>query len=301
MQVQASNPEKSKTSFITIILIILYVVSFIFYAYFLVSGSDFYLTAFQKQPHHTDYRNLRPAGNLGHAFGIIGSTMMILMLLYSVRKRTRRLQKLGYLSSWLRVHIYFGIIGPMLIILHSSFKVQGLIAVSFWSMIAVALSGLLGRYLYIQIPRTIVGNEIDFKELEQMNQNLAQEIFTKFQIEKAHLEYIEASLFPAVRENKGLIGALFSLIFSDITRPFRNRRLRKHLVKKLNLSTRVVSQMMITIRRKVMLQRKISMWNAIHQLFHYWHVIHKPFAIIMYIIMFVHVMVAVYVGYTWMF
>jgi hypothetical protein len=43
------------------------------------------------------------------------------------------------------------------------------------------------------------------------------------------------------------------------------------------------------------------MWNAIHQLFHYWHVIHKPFAIIMYIIMFVHILVAVYVGYTWIF
>jgi len=301
MQIQSPTPGKSNTSLITIILIILYVVSFIFLAYFLVSGSDFYLTSFQERPHHSDYRILRPAGIISHAFGVIGSAMMILMLFYSVRKRIRRLQNLGYLSSWLRVHIYFGIIGPLLIILHSSFKVQGLIAVSFWSMVAVALSGLLGRYLYLQIPRTIAGNEIDFKELEQMNQNLAQEITNKYQIETNQLESVEVSIFPRVRPEKGLIIALFSMIFNDTIRPFRIHRLRNHLKKKLNMSSHTVSQLLTTIKRKAMLQRRISMWNAIHQLFHYWHVIHKPFAIIMYIIMLVHIMVAVYVGYIWIF
>lgn len=297
---QESATKNNTALTINKILFLLYFISLSLFLYFLISGTEFYLTALRERPHHADYRILRPAGFNGHAYGIIGSAMMIFMLLYSIRKRTRRLQNFGNLSNWLKIHIYFGIMGPLFIILHSSFKVQGLIAVSFWSMIAVALSGILGRYLYIQIPRTIAGNEIDFKELEQMNQNLAQEIFTKFQIEKNHLEYMEASLFPR-RDNKGLIGALLSLIISDITRPLRIQRLRKHLAVKLNFTTHVISQMMTTIRRKAMLQRRISMWNAIHQLFHYWHVIHKPFAIIMYIIMLVHIMVAVYVGYSWIF
>jgi hypothetical protein len=269
--------------------------------YFLISGAEFYLTQFQERPHHPDYRILRPAGFQGHAFGIIGTLMMVFMLLYSIRKRVRRFQNLGNLSSWLKIHIYFGVMGPLFIVLHSSFKVHGLIAVSFWSMIAVALSGILGRYLYLQIPRTIAGKEIDFKELEVMNQNLAQEIFTKFQLETIHLEYIENSLFPGIKEKTGLISILFSLILSDISRPLRMRRLRRYLVKKLNLSSQALGQMMIAIQRKALLQRRISMWNAVHQLFHYWHVIHKPFAIIMYIIMLVHVMIAVYVGYIWIF
>lgn len=298
---KSSTTESRKTSLLDVILIILYLVSFSIYVYFLITGTDFYSTSLREQPHHPDYRSLRPAGMIGHAFGVIGSAMMIFMLLYSIRKRIRRLQNLGYLSSWLRVHIYFGIIGPLLIILHSSFKVQGLIAVSFWSMIAVALSGILGRYLYKQIPRTIAGQEIDFKELEQMNQNLAQEIYNKFRIEPKQLESIEASIFPPIRPEKGLIFAFLSMIFNDALKPIRSYRLRKHLIKKLNLSFQEVSQMLITIKRKAMLQRRISMWNAIHQLFHYWHVIHKPFAIIMYIIMLIHILVAVYVGYVWIF
>ena len=173
---------KNKSTVLSKIIVVLYAISLSLFLYFLISGTDFYLTQFQERPHHPDYRILRPAGFKGHAFGIIGTLMMIFMLLYSIRKRVRRIQNLGNRSNWLKIHIYFGIMGPLLIILHSSFKVQGLIAISFWSMIAVALSGLLGRYLYIQIPRTIAGKEIDFKELEEMNQNLAQEIFTKFQL-----------------------------------------------------------------------------------------------------------------------
>jgi len=293
--------SNSKTTFIHYALTFLYFISFLLIVYFLVIGADFYSTSLSDRPHHAAYRNLRPAGLTGHAFGVIGSAMMIFMLFYSIRKRVRILQKVGYLSSWLRVHIYFGVIGPMLIILHSSFKVQGLIAVSFWSMIAVALSGVLGRYLYKQIPRTIAGKEIDFNELDQMDQNLAQEIHSKFQIEIKQLESIEASIFPPIRPEKGLFVAFISMIYNDTLKPIRSYRLKKYLQKKLNLSSHAVNQMLVTVKRKAMLQRRISMWNATHQLFHYWHVFHKPFAIIMYIIMLVHIMVAVYVGYAWIF
>jgi hypothetical protein len=282
-------------------IIVLYVLSTIIFLYLSWYGKDFYLTPINIRPHNPEYRMLRPAGKFGHTVGMIGSVMMLLMLLYSVRKRTRLLRNIFPLSNWLQLHIYFGIFGPLLIILHSSFKVQGLIAVSFWSMIAVALSGVLGRYLYLQIPRTLAGSEIDFRELEQMNQNLSQEIQHKYQIEPNHLESIEVSVFPRVRPEKGLMVALFSMIYNDSIRPIRTHRLKKHLVKKLNLSSQAIAQMLGIIKRKAMLQRRISMWNAIHQLFHYWHVIHKPFAIIMYIIMFIHILIAVYVGYTWIF
>lgn len=290
-----------KTTPFRAFIIALYIVSAIIFLYLLWYSKGFYLTPINNRPHSPEYRVLRPAGKFGHTVGVIGSAMMLFMLLYSVRKRTRLFRNLFPLSNWLQLHIYLGVFGPLLIILHSSFKVQGLIAVSFWSMIAVALSGVLGRYLYLQIPRTLAGTEIDFNELEQMNKNMTQEIHQKYQIEPIHLESIETSIFPRVKPEKGLIIALFSMIYNDSIRPIRTHRLRKYLVKKLNISSHAVTQMLSTIKQKAMLQRRISMWNAIHQLFHYWHVIHKPFAIIMYIIMFVHILVAVYVGYTWIF
>ena len=87
--------------------------------------------------------------------------MMTVMHLYSVRKRLRPLRRLGRAaragststSCW-------GSSGPLFVVLHSSFKVGGLVAISFWSMVAVALSGVFGRYLYLKIPRTRAGEEL---------------------------------------------------------------------------------------------------------------------------------------------
>ena len=79
--------------------------------------------------------------------GIAGAGMMTLMLLYSLRKRVRWFHRLGSLSRWLDVHIFLGIVGPCLVVLHSAFKVGGLVALSFWSMVAVVVSrsGLIRR------------------------------------------------------------------------------------------------------------------------------------------------------------
>ncbi len=101
--------------------------------------------------------------------GVIGSAMMLVMLLYSARKRLDSWQKWGSIASWLDIHIFFGIFGPLFVILHSTFKVNGLVAISFYSMIAVALSGILGRYLYLQIPRNIRGHELSIQDLEAFN------------------------------------------------------------------------------------------------------------------------------------
>ncbi len=271
----------------------------IIYVYLLIFGSQYYLLKFNERPHYSDYRILRPAGEFGHAYGMIGSLMMIFMLLYSLRKRSRLLKNLGQLSHWLQVHIYFGIMGPLLIILHSSFKVQGLVAVSFWSMVAVVLSGILGRYIYIQIPKTISGREIDLDELKkiyrQINLNLQQRYF----LSDEQINTIENMTGEKKAPSGSPLKIFISILFSDITSPFRMIGQRKFLRREFHLGANAARQVIKIIRDKELLERRISFWNSIHQLFHYWHIFHKPFAIIMYIIMLIHILVAIYVGYTW--
>ena len=53
------------------------------------------------------------------------------------------------------------------------------------------------------------------------------------------------------------------------------------------------------VRQKAMLERRLVLWRRLQQLFHYWHVFHKPFAIVMYLFMIVHVAVALVTGYGW--
>ena len=91
---------------------------------------------------------------------------MFSTLPYAARKRWRPLARLGPTSKWLEVHIFFGIVGPVLVTLHTSFKFNGLVAVGYWLMMTVWASGFVGRYLYVRIPKSIRGVEMTRHEIE---------------------------------------------------------------------------------------------------------------------------------------
>ena len=296
-----SGQQAASKSGHKLFFIILYSVSFLVIAYLLVDGLSFYLTPYQQRPRHEDYRLLRPAGEFGHGVGIIGSAMMLFMLLYSLRKRTRAFGKWGNLRSWLDIHIYFGIIGPLLVILHTSFKVQGLIAVSFWSMIAVALSGVFGRYLYLQIPRDFSGEELDLAKLQGQINLLGGQLKDDLKLDEAIVARVEGDLTPKIKEGRGPVGSLVAIMAEDVARPLKIRRLRNRYASEFSLSPDLNRQLFDLARRRAVLNRKLALLDQVQQLFHYWHVFHKPFAIVMYIIMLIHIVVAIWLGYTWIF
>lgn len=300
MNVAVEAPTRTKDPF-KIFMRLLYAVSLAVYVYFLVDGVQFYEVPLQERPYHESYRELRPAGFRGQGFGILGSAMMLFMLLYSVRKRTRWLGNWGSLSRWLDVHIYFGIMGPLFVILHTSFKVSGLIAVSFWSMIAVATSGVLGRYLYLQIPRNQRGGELSLQEISEIDTHFNEELRDTLNLSSDQLKRLDELIRERVQQHKGFIRTSLSMILDDLFHFFRIRSLKKQFARELSLTEPYLYRAVQLAWRKIKLQRRMLLLNKIQQLFHYWHVFHKPFAIIMYLIMFVHVGIAVWLGYTWIF
>ena len=171
---------------------ILYFVSFAAIGWLLLQGASYYLTPLAERAHHYGYWDWKSGGRIGHRLGVVGAGMMVLMLGYSLRKRVRALRRLGPLSRWLDVHIFFGIVGPLLVVLHSAFKVQGLVALSFWSMIAVAASGVFGRYLYLQIPRTRAGEEMNLAALERVDSELTERLRRQFRLDDAAIGRLEA-------------------------------------------------------------------------------------------------------------
>ena len=173
-------------------LIALYLLSAAAVLAVLAAGADFYRTPLLERAHHDGYWQWKAGGSVGHTLGVVGSSMMVLMLLYSVRKRVGALRRLGPLGRWLDVHIFLGVFGPLLVVLHSSFKVQGLVALSFWSMVVVASSGVLGRYLYLQIPRTRAGEELALAELEAEDRELSGQLRTRFRLDEAQLAGLDA-------------------------------------------------------------------------------------------------------------
>jgi len=282
-----------------LLAIIFYFLALAFIGYFFINAFDYYTTPLAQRPFHDSYQNLKPGGFRSHGFGIIGALMLILLLGYSLRKRFRFMRKLGVLRRWLNVHIFFGIIGPLLIILHSTFKLNGLVSVSFWAMIGVALSGVIGRYLYTQIPRTISGNELTKEEARDQFEELSKRIQNQFGLHSGNGEKLPDVLseyFDA--DQKKSFGTYF---VSNFTRFFRLRKIKKKLVSEFSIPVSQTRPLIKLIKQQVIIERRLRFWNVIHDLFHYWHVIHKPFAVIMYIVMFVHIGIAVWLGYTWIF
>jgi len=280
-------------------MIALTAVSTLAVVWLLWRGREYYLTPLQERPEHPDYGNLRPAGFMGHGLGILGSAMMLLLLAYSLRKRWRPLRNAGPIRHWLSVHIYLGVFGPLLVVLHSSFKVGGLVALSFWSMVAVALSGVLGRYLYHQIPRNLQGEAQGLEALEQANAALGRELRSEFGFGEAAIEGLrELAAGPALSSG-GLLRAIAQSLWSDLTLRPRLRAWLRDGAGGRALPGGQRRRILKLARRKALAERRVLLLARIERIFHHWHVIHKPFAIIMVLIMIVHVGVALLFGYRW--
>lgn len=275
-------------------LAILYLVALGLILYFAATGASYYSTPLNERPRHEDYWNLKPGGKRGHAFGIAGSVLMVAMLLYSVRKRVPGMRRFGASRLWLRFHIFCGIVGPLLIILHTSFKVQGLVALSFWSMIVVAVSGFVGRYLYVQMPRKRSGDELSLSEVEDLNRGLSLRLSEEFHLsEGVQTELVKISTSDIGR-HRGLVRVFLGLPWEHFA---LRQRLRKFQLEVEGSSHELVQEMTGVIRQKATLERRIQLWSELHRLFYYWHVFHKPFAVIMYLFMIIHIVVAVATGY----
>lgn len=97
----------------------------------------------------------------GHGLGIFGFVLMLVTeTLYSLRKRMRTV-RFGRMSLWLQFHIFTGLVGPYMVLLHTSWKFNGLAGVTTLLTVIIVISGFVGRYIYTRIPRTADGNVIE--------------------------------------------------------------------------------------------------------------------------------------------
>jgi hypothetical protein len=265
-----------------------------------VFGAGYYFTPLEERPFHPQYELLKPTGLVGEGYGIIGSFMVITgVAIYSSRKRLRIFSGLGKAKHFLEFHIFLCLTGPILILFHTTFKFGGLVAVSFWSMLAVVLSGLVGRYLFVQIPRGIQGNELTMAELAADNEKLAVALRTQYGFDTGFIQRIDAIALPPEKSRRMKAGdVLRFFVVNDLTRRSKLRSLYGELQAK-RFPPAAIRKLRHIANKRVVLTRRIAFLEQFHRLFHYWHVIHLPFSIIMFVILLMHVGVAIAFGYRW--
>jgi len=262
------------------VMVLILVLSTVYLVY---RGFSYYDTGLEERFYHSDHELLKPNGVFGHGMGIVGSFLMVAgVSIYMLRKRWKFLVRVGKLKHWLEFHIFLCMLGPVLVLFHTSFKIGGLVSISFWSMVAVVVSGIIGRFIYIQIPRTIEGRELSLNEVQGMKTDIADILVSRYALDKNSLDTIVESTIGNRKERSRVRIIKRSLRAARLTRPQR-------------------SQIVKLVKNEISLNNRIDRLQTMQKLFKYWHVAHLPFALVMLVIMVVHVAVSIVFGYTWIF
>ena len=291
-----------KVSIFGIILSLMYLSGIVVLCYATWYGWDYYFMPLVERPHAELHTALKPGGLIGHGLGIIGSSMILLLFLYSARKRGKFGLRYGRMSRWLDVHIWFGIMGPLFITLHTAGKFSGIVSISYYSMMAVMLSGFVGRYIYMQIPRDETGHALSMAEIDNTVDGLSDLLQRDYNVSPDAVRVLTERAAGGSLSNRSGLGALLALIKFDLTRPLRNWRLKRHIRKAhRGIPSKATAEILAMAKQKATLMRRRTVLKAVNAFFHYWHVIHKPFAVVMIVIMFLHVAVVTLMGYKWIF
>ncbi|GET24460.1 hypothetical protein [Prolixibacter sp. NT017] len=242
-----------------------------------IAGYSYYTTPIVDRFHHPDYNLLKPSGILGHGYGIVGTLLIITgIATYMMRKRMRIFSRWGRLKHWLEFHIFLCTLGAILILFHTSFKFGGIVSASFWSMVAVVISGVIGRYIYIQIPHTIEGREMNLHEVHSLQEGIGQKLRTDYGVEEQVFASLKANRRAAIR-------------------------LLKKESRKKGMRGKEIRKAIRLLKTEDKLTGRIKRLEKMQNLFRYWHIAHQPFALIMLIIMVIHVTVTILFGYRWIF
>jgi hypothetical protein len=264
-----------------------------------LKGYQYYKISLEERFFHPDHTILKPSGFWGHGMGIAGSLFMILgVSLYMARKRYRIFSRLGFLKHWLEFHIFLCTLGPILVLFHTAFKFGGIVAISFWSMVAVFLSGIIGRFIYIQIPRTIEGRELSLNEVRGLKGDLGETLSNSIQLDEGSRKVIADSI---KLNAEPYLGNFFVRTFRKYVDDRKSLNKVKAALRKNNLSKYQRVELLNLVKNEISLNRRIERLVLMQNLFKYWHVAHLPFALVMLVIMIIHVAVTIVFGYKWIF
>ncbi|HXO37387.1 MAG TPA: hypothetical protein VN872_02050 [Candidatus Acidoferrum sp.] len=268
----------------------------------LVYGLDYYLSGPQDRPFHPRHWTLRSSGEIGLSLGIFGFVLFCLIFLYPLRRHWRWLGSLGKTRHWFDFHILMGLTAPVVIAFHASFKFHGLAGMAYWIMFAVAASGIAGRYVFAQIPRSRNTAELSLQESKQLQEGLTAKLATQKLVRAADLAVLFRLPSTQSVEQRASLPAILSLLWIDLRRPFQVARLRRHAI---GLSQKVftlgglfrsknhhLEQIIEVAREQASLSKKLLFLAKSHKVLHLWHVIHRPFSYSFALLALAHVVIA---------
>lgn len=233
--------------------------------------------------------NFHPGTELAIWCGYIGTALMAISAIYPMFRRFRAFRFVASNTMWFDFHMMAGVVGPLFIILHSAMKLDNWVSAAFWCMVIVVISGVIGRYLYTQVPDLLNGRELEELDHARAMKVLAERHpFAAAEAEKdlaAHRSQIESLL------DAGLVRVLIWMIIEDLTRSFRWIRRRRRLAK-TSAPRSVRKELVRRTGRLMLIDRRRVLAPRAQLLLHSWKLVHVPFTILLVAISALHIWVA---------
>jgi hypothetical protein len=250
---------------------------------------------------------LRPSGPIGLYLGFVGVALFLGIFLYPIRKHWAWLGTKGSTRHWLDIHVLMGLTAPFIVAFHSTLKFKGIAGMAFWIMFAVSTSGVVGRYLYAQIPRKVTTAELSMKELQELQEHLSQQLAAQKLLPEADLRALLRMPDANRVARLPIVVALPYMMILDVIRMFRVAGLRRHALSfGESLKTmagffptrnRELEKIIRAAAEEAALSKRVLFLSRSQKVFHLWHVVHKPFSYAFAVLALLHIGLQFILGY----
>lgn len=230
------------------------------------------------------------SGFFGHLLGVLGFLLMLMTeVLYSFRKRSRK-ARWGSMATWLQFHIFTGLVGPYMVLLHTAWKFDGLAGAVWVLTVIIVVSGFIGRYIYTAVPRTIDGVEIQSSELESQIAAADAEM-QKYLAERPELAEATRRLNSLPDVSAGGWMAVLGRTLIEWEYRTRLRAEERQMGSRARAQMKQIEQLVERLR---MLRRQKNSLATARRLLSLWHMVHIPIGMALFTAAFIHIGAALY-------
>ena len=220
------------------------------------------------------------SGLIGHTLGVIGTVLMLMTeILYSLRKRYQ-FARWGKLQNWLSFHVITGLVGPYLVLLHSSWKFNGLAGILMLLTVIIVISGFIGRYFYTAVPRSVDGTVLEAEEIAALIKKTKKSL--------ADLEQSRPEEYQLAHHNIA-------------ERRYKKKSTRRKIRFQRELKSSIMSEdelllekLSSLLERQEALSLQLKKLEGSRRLLAIWHTLHVPIGIGLFSIAFIHVLATLY-------
>jgi hypothetical protein len=223
-----------------------------------------------------------PRSNVGFYLGVTGSLMMLAMLLYPLRKHARFMQNWGALKNWFRIHMIMGIVGPTLVLFHSTFHIRSTnAAVALFSMLGVVASGIIGRFVYTKIHFGLYGRRATLEKVREEFAGQSSDTKSRLHFSPRVEQWLQSFEHDTMQPDRSFTSHLLSPLTIGLRRIVLTIRCAFELRRTMKMERHPefrggASEAIRLVSAYLRECERVAQFSTYERLFSLWHVLHIP-------------------------